>query len=720
MTGGVGGLGLVLAQWLVDQGARHLVLISRQGPSDKAQETLAHLEALGVTVAEKQLDIANTDQVAGLFEAIADTLPPLRGIFHLAADLNDDLLARHDLARFAQVRAPKVEGAWNLHQLSLNVELDFFVLFSSMATLISEPGQGAYITASVFLDTLAHYRHTLGLPALTVNWGPWADVGHAITQPQLFERATQAGLSPMAHQSALAALSYLLHQQLPQAGVANINWHQLLQTTEASRLTLLSDFAQDDQAAIPIKSKALVTLPNSDTNSQEELVAFVQEQVANTLHINKEDLNVKQPINMMGLDSLMAIELRNKIQRSLNVTIPLTRFLDNLTILDAAEVIAEELKQTDGVPVTTVDSSVEITKANDAEGYDLSHGQQALWFEYQLAPDNPAYNLSFALHIHSSVDPFALQAAFQQLINRHAVFRTRFTAENGIPQQQVAPYRSVVIDQIEAQAWSLPELTEAVQTAHELPFDLEAGGLLRLQLFTHSPTDHILLVTTHHMVADGWSIWLLLEELQTLYDAIQSNTIATLPTLTTAYTDYVMWQTRLLDTEGDRLWHYWKQKLAEPLPVLNLPLDHPRPPVWSYRGGSQSVEIPPELTDQLRQLAKNEQTTLYTLLLAAFNVLLHRYTGQDDILLSTPTAGRTQPEFAELIGYFVSPVIIRADLSGTPTFQQFLQQIRQTVTEALDYQDYPFQLLTKQLQIKRDPSRPLLGQAGFELERPIL
>ncbi|MCB0109515.1 MAG: amino acid adenylation domain-containing protein, partial [Caldilineaceae bacterium] len=264
-------------------------------------------------------------------------------------------------------------------------------------------------------------------------------------------------------------------------------------------------------------------------------------------------------------------------------------------------------------------------------------------------------------------------------------------------------------------------------------------------LFTRSDTDHILLCTMHHIVTDGWSLWMMLDEFRQLYpiaqrEALTLATLAALPKPARSYADYVAWQQAMVADEGERLWRYWEQQLAGELPVLDLPTDRPRPRVQSYRGashhftlaavGSMPGDRNPNgaqsgamLSQQLRQLAQREGTTLYTLLLAAFQVLLHRYSGQEEILVGSPTAGRSRPEFAPIFGYFTSPVVLRGKLAGNPPFLDFLAQMRTTVLEALAHQDFPFGLLVERLQQGRDnkgrdSSRPPLYQATFALQKP--
>ncbi|OAD21093.1 pyoverdine sidechain peptide synthetase III,L-Thr-L-Ser component, partial [Candidatus Thiomargarita nelsonii] len=216
---------------------------------------------------------------------------------------------------------------------------------------------------------------------------------------------------------------------------------------------------------------------------------------------------------------------------------------------------------------------------------------------------------------------------------------------------------------MDASAWNEGELNKQVTEAYKCPFDFEQGPLLRVNLFTCSEQDYILLLVIHHIVCDGWSLWLLMDELRVLYQAEMVNRKVFLPYLNRQYTDYLQWQTEKLVSEEERLWGYWREQLAGELPVINLPTFRLRPPVLTYRGASYAFKLTKELTQRLKELARTEEATLYMILLAAFYVLLHRYSGQKDILVGSPTAGRDKTEFAGVVGYFVNPVVLRADIS---------------------------------------------------------
>ncbi|MEM7125064.1 MAG: amino acid adenylation domain-containing protein [Chloroflexota bacterium] len=348
----------------------------------------------------------------------------------------------------------------------------------------------------------------------------------------------------------------------------------------------------------------------------------------------------------------------------------------------------------------------------------VSYGQNSLWFEYQMTPDGAGYNISLALRIHSPLDSAALRKAFQGLVNRHAALRTTFTVVEGVPNQVVHRHLQVNIEPVDASQWTEDFLYEQATAAHEAPFDLEDGPLFRLNLWMQHHQEHVLLVTLHHLIFDGWSKWILLDEMEHLYRAALSNTKPTLPPLKTSYTDYVEWQHAMIEGEGDKLWTYWQEQLSGDLPLLELPLDHPRPATSRYEGASLPITISSEKTDQLRLLAQKHSVTPYMLFLATFQLLLHRYTGQDDILVGSPMAGRSRPEFASIFGYFVSPVMMRAHLADNPTFAQLLQQIRRSVLGAFEHQDFPFQLLVERLKPIRLPNRAPIYDAMFTMQQP--
>jgi amino acid adenylation domain-containing protein len=348
--------------------------------------------------------------------------------------------------------------------------------------------------------------------------------------------------------------------------------------------------------------------------------------------------------------------------------------------------------------------------------YRLAHGQRGLWFLYKLAPESAAYNIPFTARIRSNLNVPALQRAFSALIVRHPTLRTTFGQQGDEPFQEVHQYQEVCFEKTNASTFNWDDLTSKVIEAYQRPFDLEQGPVLRVSLFTRSAQDYILLLTIHHIAIDGFSFGILLDELRLLYQGENAGCSVSLPSIDWQYTDYVQWQTQMLASPaGEKLWDYWYKQFAGELPVLNLPTDRPRPPVQNQQGASYTFEVTKELTSKLRENAKALGATLYMTLLTAFVVLLHRLSGQEDIIVGSPINNRSQPEFEQTVGFFVNMLALRVDISGNPTFLELLTQVRRTVLAGLLHQDYPSPLLIQRLQLKRDPSLLGLFRVSFNL-----
>ena len=348
----------------------------------------------------------------------------------------------------------------------------------------------------------------------------------------------------------------------------------------------------------------------------------------------------------------------------------------------------------------------------------LSYGQRSLWLVHQDAPDSAAYHVAFAIEVASTVDSAALKASLQALVDRHAILRTTYELSDSRPVQRIAGAGVAVLDIHDTTALDAPARRARIEADYRRPFDLASGPVWRSSLFSSGPTDHVLLITAHHIAVDGWSLLLLLDELRRLYVEHGGGTAAALPRAETQYADYATWQAAMLASEpGHTLAQYWQSKLAAPRTELEVPGDRPRPARKSVHGATFDFRIEPALTQQLQRLARDEGTTLFVLLLAAFKVLLYRYTGSEDIVVGTPTLGRNQGEFASTLGHFVNPVPLRSTVTPQQSFRELQRQVRQTLLEALDAQEYPLALMVEKLHPARDPSRSPLFETMFVLQR---
>jgi len=354
--------------------------------------------------------------------------------------------------------------------------------------------------------------------------------------------------------------------------------------------------------------------------------------------------------------------------------------------------------------------------AQQVEEVSLSYGQQSLWYMHQTAPESAAYNVAFTGRIWSAIDVDALRLAFQGLVDRHQALRSTFVMKDGVPIQRIVGYREVRIHQVDGKGWADEEMHQRVKEAYRKPFDLENGPMLRVHLFSRSQDEHILLVSLHHIAVDAWSMRILLEELQILYQANVEGGNANLAKLVVEYTDYVKWQEqRINGIEGDRMREYWREQLKGELPAVSIPSDRPRPAVQSFAGASRGFEIGVEETSALRKLAKREGMTLYMVLFAAFQILLFRYTGQEDIITGVPTFGRSRPEYAGLVGDFINMLPLRVQVTGAVSFRELLGEVRKIILNGLEHQEYPFPRMVAEFGGKRDASRSPVFQISFDV-----
>lgn len=331
----------------------------------------------------------------------------------------------------------------------------------------------------------------------------------------------------------------------------------------------------------------------------------------------------------------------------------------------------------------------------------LSAGQRALWFIWALSPQSIAYNQSLPIRMGSGTKADDWLEACRLLIERHPMLRTTFPKRHDEPIQQVHPTCDLNWATLDASAWNAERLAREIDTAHSESFDLEQGPLARFRWFTDFAGHDILLMTMHHIICDGWSLEIIRRELPQLHRAVTGNG-PELPPLTYSYRDYTSWQHEFLNgSTGQRLWEYWRNQLSSPLPDCTLATDHTRAAVQTFRGDYCVFYLSEGLAQQLRDFSRSESTTLYVTLLTSLFVLLYRHTGQDDLLVGTPHSGRSRAEFAQIIGYFVNPIVIRARPSGDQSFREFLRQTRQTTLQSLQHSDYPFPMIVEKLRPER-------------------
>jgi amino acid adenylation domain-containing protein/non-ribosomal peptide synthase protein (TIGR01720 family) len=442
----------------------------------------------------------------------------------------------------------------------------------------------------------------------------------------------------------------------------------------------------------------------------EELLAGLCAQV-----LNLEYVGIHDDFFQLGGDSILATQLVSRIRETLHVEVSLHSFFETSTVAGLAQRIEAARQITPSLQVPPLEPMPRHGPLP------LSYAQQRLWFLDQLEPGRAVYNLPIALRLTGVLDVSALEKSLDEIVRRHAILRAIFPAQDGRPVQIIVPAFPVILPVVDLRA--LPDAAQEAEVPQRATaesrqsFDLVQGPLWSVKLLCLTDEEHVFLLNMHHIIFDGWSFDVFFRELTALYVAFSTGKPSPLSALPLQYHDFALWQRTWL--QGPILEEqlvYWKQQLSGNPPLLALPTDRPHPPLQSFGGTCQSFVLPPRLTEALKTLSRQEGVTLFMTLLAAFQSLLYRYTGQEDLLIGTPIAGRTRVETEALIGFFVNTLVLRINMGGNPRFQELLRRVREVALDAYDHQDLPFEKLVDELLLERSPSHAPLVQVMFALQ----
>jgi hypothetical protein len=416
----------------------------------------------------------------------------------------------------------------------------------------------------------------------------------------------------------------------------------------------------------------------------------------------------------LGGHSLLATQVITRVRSLFNLDLPLQHLFESSKLGALAAVVDTALREARAVETPP------ILPVSRRDGLPLSFAQQRLWFLDQLEKGGTAYNIPLAVRLSGALRVEVLERTLSEVVRRHEVLRTTFEQVDGRPVQVVHEHEPLrlEVEDLRAPGREGAEAEAERLTAEEArtPFDLSAGPLLRARLLRLAEEEHVLAVTMHHIVSDGWSMGVLVKEVAALYVAYESGEESPLPELAVQYADYAAWQREHLAGETlERQLAYWRGRLGG-LPTLELPTDFPRPAVQTYRGAQHLFTLPVGLARALKEFSRKQNATLFMTLLAAWQVLLSRYAGQEDVVVGADIANRNRPEVEGLVGFFVNQLVMRTNLSGNPTFVEALGRVREMALEAYTHQDVPFDRLVEELHPERDASRAPLFQVKFVLQ----
>ncbi len=717
ITGGLGGVGLALARFLAGSVQARLVLTGRTplpprerwtGPGAAGDDPrlaerlrrLLDLEAAGAELLVASADVTRRGEMAAVLEQVRARWGAVHGVIHAAGGSGDGAGsaaagAAEDEAATAALLAPKVEGTRVLLDLLAGEPLDFVALCSSLASLRGGPSAG-YCAASAFLDAVAEERAGRAPRVLSIGWDTWREDGAAAaaaareTDPVRRRRLAGHLAGALATAAACRAFHLALGTAEPHLAVTARGPGQAARAAAAATSAALAAGA-GKPAPAAWAAPAEEGKPAADgapeplfANAVEGALAGIWSELLGRGRVAPDD-----DFFHLGGDSLLATQLMTRIQERFGADLPLAAIFEAPTVRRLAARVDPGLAAAAGAPgepapgPAVPGSTVPGPAAPPApRRVELSLGQQRLWFLDRLEPGSAAYHLPGAFRLTGDLDAAALGAAFAAVVERHQALRTRFPADpEGRATAVVEPPRGFPLRRIDLAALPagrrLPEALRLAAAEAAAPFDLAAGPPIRAALARLGAGDHALLLNVHHIVADLWSMGILLREVAALYAAARAGRRSPLPPLPVQFAEWAARQRRELT--GERLAEqaaYWRRLLAGELPVLELPTDRPRPRSLGGRGRRVAVALPEAASRALVDCARGRGATLFMAVAAAWAALLHRHSGQGDLVIGFPIAGRRSREAEPLIGFFVNTLVLRVRLAGATRFDALLAEVR--------------------------------------------
>jgi len=712
ITGGMGRLGLKVAQWFVDLGAKHLVLTGRRGMANASPAVVAAIEAMrasGVEVEALAVDTGDETQMRSLTGRLRRARP-LAGIIAAAGAFSRAPLDSTEFDSFAPMFRSKVAGTWLLNEMAQELDPDIFVLFSSITSLLGTRHLAHYAAACQFQDAFAAYRRRSGKHALAINWGMWDETGGDMESENAFR---QSGNRPMESADALSALNYLLSTGETQKTVASIDWtilKPLYETRKRKPFLERIEIAHAPSGRSGLRSRFEAARPEDRNAVVEETVIGA---VARVLGMQERSVPRELKFTEMGMDSLMASDMRNSLQSEAGVALPNTLSYDYPTIGDLSDYLKARLESSlqsaEDASAAHIDR---VLRTVQRSAFPLSLPQENFWYLYR---DNVAFNVPLPYRLKGRLNLPALESVLAEIVRRHEAVRTTFDTEKGMPVQIVSG--DVRVELVQEDLSDLPEkqremeLQRLVARHSETTFDLNTGPLLKAWLLKAGDEDCVLLFVAHHMIFDAWSMKVLMRELEALYSAFVSEQPSPLPSLEIQYVDFAEWQRTRPGIEDPLA--YWRQQFGGTLPRLPFPNMESSDEPEVSRGEKCRDILPSALVDRLKQAGGEANQTLFTSMFTAFGTLIHHYSAQDDIVLLSAGAGRTMRETEGLIGMFAAPLLVRANFSSDPPFSELLEQVRASFMGALSH-PLPVQRLMESFGMNEQKGSGVLSQVFFD------
>ncbi|SDD50700.1 polyketide synthase PksN/surfactin family lipopeptide synthetase A [Paenibacillus sp. CF095] len=722
ITGGTGGIGLEIAKWLVSKNNRVSIVLINRTPFPERSEwemsvtkhhskisqkvnTIKELEKLGATIVLGAVDVGDKQALQQFIASLRMKYEIINGVIHCAGVPGNGMLWSKSHTDFEEVVKPKLHGTVYLDEVTKNDRMDFFVICSAMTAITGGFGQGDYASANAFVDAFAFSRTKHGRKTLALNWSVWAETGIGVDYGVVDEEHIFHSLRT---QQAIDALEVVLNSPYAQMAVGQINHETFMKVrplleeprfpirlhndllfkldklTEKSGLSLSNSLSPSSTMKVELTGRT-----NDDYSDLEEQIGQIWSETMG-IHI----ISIYDLFYDLGGDSIFATKIVNAIQEKMNLQISLVEFLQNLTIAGLADFLS--LRSLENEANST--SLSPLIPVRGMDSYPVTAAQKRLYFLHELRPEQQAYNITMVLRVEGNLEYERLKGSFQKIVDRHEALRTYFVVENGELIQKVQSSLAVSIQFIKADE----EKVQSIIKNNIQHFDLGSVPLHHITIIETKPGVHIFVVDLHHIISDGFSIGIIAEEFKKHYNNQQ------VPQLAIQFKDYAVWQNeRMKSEEIKHQENFWLSKFNDRLPELELPTDFPRPSLQSFDGDKLVFSVDFSKTESLKQLASRMQVSMFMLLLATYNIFLARITGQNDIIVGSPMAGRTVRELEPLIGMFANTLAFRNSPEANMRFSEFISQVKVNTLEAYANQDYPLDQLIGFLglgnQLNRNP-----------------
>lgn len=709
ITGGASGIGYETAKLIAGEVPVKLIILGRTplpgnwdvegaGNSGKAADIVQRLNALkqlGAKVTYYAVDVADTEAMKNLSVSIWSDFEQIHGVIHAAGIPGKrSSFVRTTFDDLVSTLAAKVQGTVNLEQCCRGLNTGFFILYSSLNSIVPQKNSIDYAIANAFEDAFVIASRSSNIRYQAINWPGWYETGMSATNGEIFPVDKHFPLKPLSNNDGMKVLEYIFRLKPSNIQVADINLNLFAVNPYfqiGGREYLEASSSADKKADIPLTT--------------EMKLAGIWKEVLKLTNVNTDD-----DFFDLGGHSLNATQVLNRIEKEFSVRLEIDTIFEYGTLGELTTCVEELLN------AGTVISYEKIMPVPTQEYYETSHAQKRLWVLAQFKEGITAYNMPYAVELRE-LDKEAFTRAFEVLEARHESLRTTFRNIDGLPKQVIHPPGAlkfnIAYQDLRGKDERVDIAKKIADEEADLPFDLENGPLMRAKLLQLEDNVHIFLFTIHHIISDGWSLEILLKEMTALYEAFLAGEPDPLLPLRIQYKDFVYWQLRMIGEKDER---YWLNKLSDYPGLINLPYDNLNNTTSSFRGARVEVWTDADTTASLKAIALKNHTSLSNVIFSIFNILLHSISGQNDLMIGMAAANRTHLDTEHMIGFFVNTLVIRNYIHAGLDFEEVLKQVTQSVTEANDHQHYPFDLLVEKLNPQRITNRQALFNVMYTFQ----